>query len=94
MFALVLAKSILEEQGDTLLSVDGTDIWSGRRMRQFNWQSLAFGGLYHELFAPGKRYQIVMWGTIVGFFVPIPFWLVHRYHPRLRTDYLYTPIVL
>jgi len=90
----VLAKSILLKHGDTLVSVDGTDIWSGQRIQQFNWQSLVFGGLHDELFAPGKRYQILLWGIVIGFFVPIPFWLVHRYHPGLRTDYLYTPIVL
>jgi len=90
----VLAKSILLKQAGTLQSIDGTDIWSGHDVQKFNWQSLVLGGLQHELFAIGKRYPIVMWATAIGFLVPIPFWLVHRYHPGLRADYLYTPIIL
>lgn len=32
-------------------------------------------------------------GSSVGLFVPVPFWIVHRYFPKLRADYLYTPVI-
>ncbi|KAG9224893.1 hypothetical protein PTI98_009892 [Pleurotus ostreatus] len=89
----VLMNSIIDNQRDILLSVEGTNIWSGQQPQQYNSQAIAWGGLSHELFASGKRYQWVAWAYVVGLFVPIPFWLVHRFWPKLRADYLYTPVI-
>ena len=86
-------KSILLHQYHILVSVEGSNTWSGQQVQQFNSQAVAWGGLSHELFAFGKRYQSVTLGYILGFFVPIPFWLAHRYYPKLRADYLYTPLI-
>ena len=89
-----MMNSIIDNQRDILLSVQGTNIWSGQQPQYYNSQSIAWGGLANELFAHGKRYQWVAWGYVIGFFVPIPFWLIHRYYPKLRADYLYTPIIV
>ncbi|KAH9057304.1 OPT oligopeptide transporter protein-domain-containing protein [Lactarius vividus] len=89
----IMMNSIIDNQRDILLSVHGTNIWSGQQPQQYNSQSIAWGGLSHELFAHGKRYQWVAWGYVLGLFVPIPFWLIHRYFPKLRADYLYTPVI-
>jgi len=85
--------SILLHQRDILVSVEGTNIWSGQQVQQYNSQAVAWGALSHELFARGKRYQWVTWGYVLGLFIPIPFWLVHRYYPKLRANYLYTPLI-
>jgi len=50
--------SIIDNQRDILLSVEGTNIWSGQQPQQYNSQAIAWGGLAHELFASGKRYQV------------------------------------
>ncbi|KAH7912216.1 OPT oligopeptide transporter [Hygrophoropsis aurantiaca] len=89
----VLMNSIIDSQREILLSIQGTNIWSGQQPQQYNSQAIAWGGLGHELFSVGKRYQWVPWSYIVGLFAPIPFWLVHRYWPKLRADYYYTPII-
>ncbi|KAI9442368.1 OPT oligopeptide transporter [Lactarius indigo] len=89
----VMMNSIIDNQREILLSVEGTNIWSGQQPQQYNTQSIAWGGLSHELFAHGKRYQWVAWGYVIGLFVPVPFWLVHRFYPKLRADYLYTPVI-
>ncbi|KAI0030545.1 OPT oligopeptide transporter protein-domain-containing protein [Vararia minispora EC-137] len=89
----VLMNSIIDNQREILLSVEGTNIWSGQQPQQYNSQAIAWGGLAHELFASGKRYQWVSWAYVVGLFVPVPFWIVHRFWPRLRADYLYTPVI-
>jgi hypothetical protein len=47
----------------------------------------------HELFAIGKRYQFVAWAYLIGFLVPVPFWIMYKLWPKLRTDYLYTPLI-
>ncbi|KAE9405207.1 OPT superfamily oligopeptide transporter [Gymnopus androsaceus JB14] len=89
----ILMNSIIDNQRDILLSIQGTNIWSGQQPQQYNSQAIAWGGLAHELFASGKRYQWVAWAYLMGLFVPVPFWIVHRYFPKLRADYLYTPVI-
>lgn len=89
----ILMNSIIDSRRDILLSVEGTNIWSGQQPQQYNSQAVAWGGLSHELFAIGKRYEWVPLSYIVGLFVPVPFWLIHRYFPKLRADYLYTPVI-
>jgi OPT family oligopeptide transporter len=89
----ILMNSIIDNQREILLSVQGTNIWSGQQPQQYNSQAIAWGGLAHELFASGKRYQWVAWAYVVGLAVPVPFWIVHRYFPKLRADYLYTPVI-
>ena len=91
--AAVLMNSIIDNQRAILLSVEGTNIWSGQQPQQYNSQAIAWGGLSHELFSAGARYQWVPWAYVVGLVVPVPFWLVHRYWPKLRADYLYTPVI-
>jgi hypothetical protein len=85
--------SIIDNQREILLSVQGTNIWSGQQPQQYNSQAIAWGGLSHELFSVGMRYQWVPWSYIVGLFAPVPSWVVHRYWPKLRADYYYTPII-
>ncbi|KAI0057185.1 OPT superfamily oligopeptide transporter [Artomyces pyxidatus] len=89
----ILMNSIIDNQRDILLSIEGTNIWSGQQPQQYNSQAIAWGGLSHELFAVGKRYQWVAWAYVLGLFVPIPFWLIHKKFPKLRADYLYTPVI-
>ncbi|KAI9570474.1 OPT oligopeptide transporter [Boletus coccyginus] len=89
----LLMNSIIDSHRDILLSVQGTNIWSGQQAQGYNSQAIAWGGLSHELFSVGMRYQWVPWSYLVGLAAPIPFWLVHRYWPKLRAGYLYTPIV-
>ncbi|KAF8206246.1 OPT oligopeptide transporter protein-domain-containing protein [Mycena galopus ATCC 62051] len=67
--------------------------WSGQQPQQYNSQAVAWGGLSHQLFAVNQRYQWVAWAYVVGLFVPVPFWVAYRFWPKLRTDYLYTPII-
>ncbi|TFK74138.1 OPT superfamily oligopeptide transporter [Pluteus cervinus] len=89
----ILMNTIIDNQRPILLSVEGTNIWSGQQPQQYNSQAIAWGGLSHQLFAIGKRYQFVAWAYVFGLLVPIPFWIAHKFWPKLRADYLYTPII-
>ncbi|KAG2144821.1 OPT oligopeptide transporter protein-domain-containing protein [Suillus cothurnatus] len=89
----VLMNSIIDNQREILLSVQGTNIWSGQQPQSYNSQAIAWGGLAHELFSSGRRYQWVPLSYIIGLVAPLPFWIIHRYWPRLRMDYYYTPII-
>ena len=85
--------SIIDSQFEILLSVEGTNIWSGQQPQQYNSQAITWGGLSHQLFSAGMRYQWVPWSYFVGLAAPVPFWVLHRYWPKLGADYLYTPII-
>ncbi|KAG2062938.1 OPT oligopeptide transporter [Suillus decipiens] len=89
----IMMNSIIDNQREILLSIQGTNIWSGQQPQMYNSQAIAWGGLSNELFAVGERYQWVPWAYLLGLFVPVPFWIIHRYWPKLRADYLYTPII-
>ncbi|KAG1875141.1 OPT oligopeptide transporter protein-domain-containing protein [Suillus tomentosus] len=89
----MLMNSIIDSQREILLSVDGTNIWSGQQPQSYNSQAIAWGGLAHELFSYGQRYQWVPLSYLIGLVAPLPFWIIHRYWPRLRMDYYYTPII-
>ena len=89
-----MMNSIIDNQRDILLSIQGTNIWSGQQPQQYNSQAIAWGGLSHELFSTGQRYEWVPLAYLVGLIVPIPFWVIHRYWPKLRADYLYTPVIV
>jgi len=88
-----LMNSIIDNQRPILLSVEGTNIWSGQQPQQYNSQAIAWGALSHQLFAIGKRYEFVAWAYLIGFLVPVPFWIIHRLWPRLQANYLYTPVI-
>ena len=88
-----MMNSIIDNQSEILLSVEGTNIWSGQQPQQYNSQAIAWGGLAHELFGVGKIYQWTAWAYLLGFAVPVPFWIIHRYWPKLRADYLITPVI-
>ncbi|KAG1905878.1 OPT oligopeptide transporter protein-domain-containing protein [Suillus fuscotomentosus] len=89
----VLMNSIIDSQREILLSVQGTNIWSGQQPQSYNSQAIAWGGLAHELFSSGQRYQWVPLSYLIGLVAPLPFWIIHRYWPRLRMDYYYIPII-
>ncbi|KAG2083003.1 OPT oligopeptide transporter protein-domain-containing protein [Suillus cothurnatus] len=93
LYGDIMMNSIVDNQREILLSVQGTNIWSGQRPQMYNSQAIAWGGLSQELFSTGQRYQWVPWAYVIGLFVPVPFWVIHRYWPKLRADYLYTPII-
>ncbi|KAI6120172.1 OPT oligopeptide transporter [Pisolithus croceorrhizus] len=89
----VLMNSIISNRRDTLLSIQGSNVWSGQQVQQYNSQAIVWGGLSSELFSIGSRYHWVPLSYVIGLFLPVPFWLVHRYWPKLRTDFIYTPLI-
>ncbi|KAF2398970.1 oligopeptide transporter [Trichodelitschia bisporula] len=93
IFSYIIMSSITTNQREILLSVEGTNVWSGQVVQSYNSQAIAWGGLAKELFSVGGRYQWVTLAFIIGFFVPLPFWLLHRRWPKLRLDYWNTAII-
>ncbi|KAJ6621184.1 OPT oligopeptide transporter protein-domain-containing protein [Mycena sp. CBHHK59/15] len=78
---------------EILLSVQGTNTWSGAGVQSFNSDAVAWGALAKQLYSPGSTYGIVPLSIIIGLFVPIPFWILHRYYPNAHFDGVITPMI-
>ncbi|KAF2401938.1 OPT superfamily oligopeptide transporter [Trichodelitschia bisporula] len=92
-FSYIMMSSITTEQRDILLSREGTNVWSGQGVQSFNSQAVMWGGLAKSLFSVGQRYQWITLAFLIGFLLPIPFWLGHKFFPKLRLDYWNTAVI-
>ncbi|KAK3934581.1 OPT oligopeptide transporter protein-domain-containing protein [Diplogelasinospora grovesii] len=84
---------IVANQRDILLSVEGTNLWSGQNVQTYNAQAVAWGGAGNEIFGRDGVYWMVPMGLFFGLFLPWPFWIGHKFFPRLRLDYINTFII-
>ena len=94
IFNYVMMVSIVNNQRDILLSIEGTNIWSGQNVQQYNSQAVAWGGLAKYLFSVGARYQWVTLAFLVGFVVPLPLYFLHRLFPRAGFWYWNSAIIV
>src|SRR6201986_5621071 len=85
--------SVTTNQRDILTSIEGSNVWSGQGVHTFNSQAIAWGGLARDLFSAGKRYQWVSWSLLIGFILPVPFWVGHKFLPKWRLDYWNTAVI-
>ena len=94
IISYVMMDTITTNQRDILLAVQGTNVWSGQGVQSFNSQAIAWGGLAKELFSVGERYQWLTLSFILGFLLPIPFWIGHKLlGPKWHLDYWNTAII-
>jgi hypothetical protein len=86
--------TITTNQRDILLSIEGTNVWSGQSVQSFNSQSIMWGGLAKDLFSIGHRYQWLTISFLLGFVIPFPFWIGHKLlGPKWHLDYWNTPVL-
>jgi OPT family oligopeptide transporter len=89
----VLMKTIIDAQRELLLDVQGSNVWSGQQVQSFNTNAITWGALAQHIYSPGGRYWIVPFALLIGLAVPLPFWLVHRFYPKLGADKVVTPVL-
>ncbi|KAJ7706005.1 OPT oligopeptide transporter [Mycena rosella] len=89
----VIMKTIVSTHREILTSVQGTNTWSGATVQSFNSDAIAWGALAKQLYSPGSTYGIVPLSIIIGLFVPIPFYVLHRYFPKAHFDSVITPMI-
>ncbi|SCZ97542.1 BZ3500_MvSof-1268-A1-R1_Chr4-3g07240 [Microbotryum saponariae] len=88
---LIVMNSIVNSQREILLSVEGSNLWSGNVVQSYNTQAVSWGALGKEMYGPHNKYFLIPLGLLIGLFVPVPFYLGHRFFPKLRLDRLVTP---
>jgi len=89
----VMMNSIVKNQREILLSVEGTNIWSGQNVQSYNAQAVAWGGVGKQIFSAGGTYVMVPIGLAIGLVLPLPFWLIHKKLPKLRLNLINTSII-
>ncbi|KAH8101853.1 peptide transporter MTD1 [Cristinia sonorae] len=89
----VIMKTILTSRREILLDVQGSNVWSGQQVQSFNTNAITWGALGQILYAPGGRYALVPFGILIGLAVPIPFWIAHRFFPKIHAEKVVTPVL-
>jgi OPT family oligopeptide transporter len=79
----VMMTTIVQNQFSTLLSVQGNSIWSGQNVQQFNTLAISWS-IAPKMFSINARYQWVTIAYLIGFIVPVPFYLAAK-HTRKGT---------
>ncbi|KAJ6453791.1 peptide transporter MTD1 [Mycena sanguinolenta] len=89
----VIMKVIIKSHREVLLDVQGSNIWSGQQVQTFNADAVSWGALGNILYAPSGRYGIIPFSILIGLAAPIPFWIVHRFYPKLGANRVVTPVL-
>ncbi|SCV67642.1 BQ2448_5253 [Microbotryum intermedium] len=92
---LVVMNSIVSSQRQVLLKVEGTNLWSGNVVQSYNTQ------VGDRMYGPHNKYFIIPLGigkferklacVVLGLLVPLPFYIGHRFWPKLRLNQVVTP---
>ncbi|RIB11196.1 OPT oligopeptide transporter protein [Gigaspora rosea] len=79
--------------------LDGTEVdpsgqWTGLRSGLFNTASIIWGLIGPaKTFGYGSPYNILLWGFLIGGFLPIPFYLLHRKFPNAKFNLVNIPVI-
>ncbi|KAG0149180.1 hypothetical protein CROQUDRAFT_714146 [Cronartium quercuum f. sp. fusiforme G11] len=78
-----VAMSILKNERDVLISKNGNGVFSGVHFLSFESQAVSWGIFTQRLYMPGKQYAVVIYCMIIGVFLPLPIYFLHKWKPRL-----------
>ncbi|SJX64286.1 related to OPT1-High-affinity glutathione transporter [Sporisorium reilianum f. sp. reilianum] len=88
----VMMTDIVQAQAPILKSVEGTNIWSGQNIQQFNTLAIAWS-IAKDMFSVGAKYQWVTVAYLLGFVVPIPMYLGNKIWPHRAWSYFNFSII-
>ncbi|CEJ01109.1 Putative OPT family small oligopeptide transporter [Rhizopus microsporus] len=94
-FNYIVNKIIVENEREVLLTPGGNQFWSGISPQTINSAAITWGAVGPNLmFGPKSNYYIVLWALLIGFFLPVPFWLLHKKFPKAGFQYVNIPTLL
>ncbi|KAA1111316.1 hypothetical protein PGTUg99_001155 [Puccinia graminis f. sp. tritici] len=91
---LLVARAIVSHEREVLLSPHGNGIFSGAEIAAFQARAVSWGLFSRHLFLSGQRYSAVSWGMLIGFALPVPFFVAHKIWPRLKLNQVIVPLFL
>lgn len=93
LFNYIMMLSIVQNQADILKSVEGTNIWSGQNIQQFNTLAITWS-MASKMFSVGGRYEWVTISYLIGFIVPFPLWIAYKFTGLRIFSYINLSIIL
>ncbi|KAI9019174.1 OPT family small oligopeptide transporter [Phycomyces nitens] len=94
IFNYIVNYTIITSKREELLDPNG-NIWSGSGMQSMNSAGITWGGIGPMfMFGPGTQYSFFLWAFIAGFGLPIPFWILHKFFPKVGFNLVNTPMIL
>lgn len=95
IFNYIVNHSVVNTQRDVLLDPVGSNIWNGASPQTINSAAITWGAIGPmNMFGPGSQYYIILWAFLIGFILPVPFWLLHRRFPSVGYKYVNMPMIL
>ncbi|CAO3598541.1 unnamed protein product [Absidia cylindrospora] len=96
IFNYIVNDNIVTTKRDILLDPEGgNNIWSGASPQTINSAAVTWGGIGPlAMFGPSSEYYIVLWAFVIGFFLPVPGWLLHKKFPKVGFNYINMPMIL
>ncbi|KAF0420508.1 opt family small oligopeptide transporter [Gigaspora margarita] len=74
--------------------LDPSGQWTAYQTEIFNTASIIWGLIGPvRTFGPGSIYNVLLWGFLIGGFLPIPFYLLHRKFPKARFNLVNIPVI-
>ncbi|ESK86285.1 oligopeptide transporter [Moniliophthora roreri MCA 2997] len=89
----IIMRTIINAHREILLDVQGSNVWSGQQVQSFNSEAVTWGALSQHIYTPTGRYGIIPLSIIIGLAIPVPFWIIHRYFPKIHADKVVTPVL-
>jgi hypothetical protein len=86
-------QQITTEKKEILMSIQGSNVWSGQIIHSQNSAAIGWGGLASKLYSPGGRYPWISLSFLLGLVAPAPLWIAHKVFPKWRLDYWNTAII-
>ncbi|EGG05649.1 putative oligopeptide transporter [Melampsora larici-populina 98AG31] len=83
---------ILDSQREVLLQSNGNGIYTSWVLTSLAAQSTTWGLFSGRLYSPGQIYAILPYCFIIGFLVPIPLFLLHKWKPKAGFNRLNVPL--
>ncbi|CAG8548424.1 1666_t:CDS:10 [Cetraspora pellucida] len=79
--------------------IDGTEVdptgqWAGFNTKMFDTASIMGIDWTGKDFRPGSIYSILLWGFLIGGFLPIPFYLLHLKFPKAKFNLVNMPLII
>ncbi|OBT85061.1 hypothetical protein VE02_07154 [Pseudogymnoascus sp. 03VT05] len=93
IFNWVMMVTIVENQSPILLGIQGSNIWSGQNVQQFNSLAISWS-IAPKMFSVGAKYQWVTLAFLIGFLVPLPTYIMYKITGKKAWGYLNPSIIL
>lgn len=95
IFNYIVNNSITTSQREILIDPVGNQFWNGAGPQTINSAGITWGAIGPAvMFGPSTQYYIILWAFIIGFALPVPFWLLHKRYPKAGFNYVNMPMIL